>query len=156
MDSIKPAVVNIHVNSVEVADEIGESKHLLYVVVRRSLWLHESAGGYFYRLSYSKRKMSAEHLLRIAQSRSQARTTRFDELAVTSSILSSLHPDFALRFVTNMDVESLHNRRLITLVNDHWIPTVSGVLMCCSTPEEHLYNSFIQAVCYNGLTKDAN
>ena len=34
--------------------------------------------------------------------------------------------------------------------------SVAGVLMCYDTPEDYLYNSFIQAVYYSGKEKDAN
>ena len=33
---------------------------------------------------------------------------------------------------------------------------MAGVLMCHDTPDDYLYNSFIQAVFYNGEEKDAN
>ena len=155
-DTVKPPIVDIHVSNVEVADELGDPKFLLYVIVNRSLWLHESAGGHFYRLADSKRKMSTDHLLRVAQTRSQARVVHFDELAVTGTDKSALDSNLLLRFVRNTDSKSLHKRRLLTPVKEEWIPTVSGVLMCCSTPEKFLYNSFIQAVRYNGLKKDAN
>jgi predicted HTH transcriptional regulator len=34
--------------------------------------------------------------------------------------------------------------------------TVAGVLMCSQNSDDYLYNSFIQAVYYNGVEKDAN
>lgn len=155
-DTVKPPIVDIRVGNVNIADELGDLKYVAYVIVNRSLWLHESAGGYFYRLADSKRKMSTDHLLRVAQTRSHARVIHFDELAVIGTEKSVLDLDLLLRFVENTDPESLHKRRLLTPVNNEWIPTVSGVLMCCPAPEKFLYNSFIQAVRYNGLKKDTN
>ena len=52
---------------------------------------------------------------------------------------------------------SCSNARL--LVNDDkgdLRATVAGVLMCHNKPDNYLKNSFIQAVCYNGITRDAN
>ena len=66
-DSISPPVVYFYVDSVQVLDEAGEGKYLVYVEIQRSLWLHKSKHGYFYRHGDSVREMSPEHLLRVGK-----------------------------------------------------------------------------------------
>ena len=155
-DSIKPPLVYFYVDNIQVADEAGEDKYLVYVQIERSLWLHKSKHGYFYRHGDSKREMSSEHLLRVGQSRSQARIVFFDEQAVPNTSQNTLQRDLCLRFVPDVEPSSLCKRRLLVSDNDNFHATVAGVLMCSPTPDEHIYNSYIQAVFYSGKTKDAN
>ena len=49
-DSVKPPIVKFEVNSVYVPNDVDEKKCVAYVQIERSLWLHKSANGYFYRL----------------------------------------------------------------------------------------------------------
>ncbi len=155
-DSVAPPIVYFYVDSVQVTDEAGKEKHLVYVQVERSLWLHKSKNGYFYRHGNSKREMSSEHLLRVGQSRSQVRIVLFDEQAVPNTSQDTLQKDLYMRFVADDKPSSLCKRRLLVSHNDNFHATVAGVLMCSPTPDEHLYNSYIQAVSYSGQTKDAN
>jgi len=126
------------------------------VKVERSLWIHKSKNGYFYRHGNSKREMSSEHLLRVGQSRSQARVVLFDEQAVPNTNQDTLQRDMYMRFVADDQPSSLCKRRLLVSHNDNFHATVAGVLMCSRTPDEHIYNSYIQAVFYRGKTRDAN
>ncbi len=156
IDSINPPIVDIYVNSARVTDEFGIAKILTYVVIGRSLWIHENPGGYLYRISDSKRKMSPEHLLRVAQKRAGARVIHFDELAVPNAKPSVFEDEFLFRYTADISPESLHKRHLLTRMDGEWKPTVAGVLMCSSRPDRFIYNSFIQAVRYSGLRKDSN
>ena len=47
-------------------------------------------------------------------------------------------------------------RRLLKKENGSYCASVAGILMCCDTPTEYLYHSFIQAVCYRRKIRDAN
>ena len=155
-DSISPPIVYFYVDSVQVMDESGEEKHLVYVEVERSLWLHKSSNGYFYRHGNSKREMSTEHLLRVGQSRSQVRIVPFDEQSVPNTSQETLQKDLYMRFTSDDKAASLCKRRLLISHNDSIHATVSGILMCCPKPDEYIYNSYIQSVVYSGKTKDAN
>lgn len=153
-DSIKPPITHFFAESVPVPEDAG--KRLVYVEIEQSLWIHESKNGYFYRHGSSKRKMSTEQLVRVVQSRSQARIIRFEEQAVPGTDRSTLQKDLYTRFVNRDDAELLHKRNLLTSVDDTTNATVAGILMCCPEPHRHIDNSYIQAVCYSGTTKDAN
>ncbi len=155
-DSVNPAIVDFYVDSIQVLDEAGEEKHLVYVQIERSLWLHKSKNGYFYRHGDSKREMSTEHVLRVGQSRSQARIVRFDEQAVPNTSQDALQKELYMRFVRDDNSQLLCKRKLLVPDNDTFNVTVAGVLMCCPKPDTYIYNSYLQAVFYSGKTKDAN
>jgi predicted HTH transcriptional regulator len=129
--------------------------------IGRSLWLHESKNGFFYRHADSKRKMSIEHILRLGQSRSQTRIIPFDEQLVSNTDYETLEKPLYQRFIPNKisDDETnnfLFKRHLLIKERDYYRATVAGLLMCSQHSDEYLYNSFICAVCYSGTTKDAN
>lgn len=161
-DSITPSVVSFYVGSAQVTDETGEDKYLVYVQIERSLWLHKSKNGYFCRYGNSKGEMSPEHILRVGQSRSQARIIPFDEQAVPGTGKDMLQPRLYQRFIRedisdSEEGEILIKRRLLVKDSEGELrASVAGVLMCHDKPDDYLYNSFIQAVCYSGTTKDAN
>ena len=161
-DSIVPPVVYFYVDSVQVVDEAGEDKYLVYVEIERSLWLHKSKRGYLYRHGDSNRPMSSEHLLRVGQSRSQARIMPFDEQAVPGTGKDTLQIPLYQRFLrehlSDSEAEEILIKRRLLVKDDKGDlrASVAGVLMCHNKPDDYLYNSFIQAVCYGGKTKDAN
>ena len=161
-DSIVPPVVYFYVDNVQVVDEAGEDKYLVYVEVERSLWLHKSKKGYLYRHGDSNRPMSSDHLLRVGQSRSQARIMPFDEQAVPGTSKDTLQIRLCQRFLrentSDSETEEILIKRRLLVKDDkgELRASVAGVLMCHNKPDKYLYNSFIQAVCYGGKTKDAN
>lgn len=163
-DSIEPSLHSFYVNSVQVPDESGEDKYLVYVEIERSLWLHQSHNGYFYRHGASKRKMTTEQVVRKGQSRSQARIIPFDEQAVLGTSKDTLRVDLYQRFleksVSDEETEDrLLKRHLIVRMREDegdLHASVAGILMCHNKPDDYLHNSFIQAVCYSGETRDAN
>lgn len=159
-DVIKPALVDFYVDNIKVSDETGEEKNLVYMEIGRSLWLHDSKNGYFYRHGDNKRKMTTEHILRVGQSRSQARIIHFDEQLVPQTQKETLQKDFYKRFIAEAtndnEIDLLYKRHLLVKDGRNCRASVAGVLMCNSKPDDYLYNSFIQAVYYNGTTKDAN
>ncbi|WP_424945746.1 ATP-binding protein [Candidatus Spongiihabitans sp.] len=157
-DSIEPPIVNFYVDSIQIPEPNDENaeRHLVYVEIERSLWLHNSKNGYFYRHGNSKRKMSTAHVLRVGQSRSQVRVINFDEQSVPNTNQDTLQKELYMRFISDDDTQLLCKRRLLVSNNDTLNATVSGILMCNPTPDGHIYNSYIQAVFYRGKTKDAN
>ena len=155
-DSISPPIARIFVDSVFVLDGKGKKRALTYVEIEPGLWIHKSANGYFHRIGSSKREMSTEYLLRMIQSRSQARITSFDEQAVPHTNESTLQPYLYKRFVTQDSTKALKKRRLLVGVNGKFNASVAGILMCTESPDEFIYNSFIQAVFYRSDKRDAN
>ncbi len=155
-DSVDPPLVDFYVGDVLVTDESGDERYLVYVQVERSLWLHKSSNGYFYRHGDSKREMSIEHLLRVGQSRSQVRIISFDEQAVPNTSQDTLQKDLFMRFVVDDKQSSLSQRRLLVSYNNTLHATVAGILMCNPAPDQYLHNSYIQAVFYRGKDRDAN
>ena len=51
---------------------------VIKVVVPRSLFVHQSPGGYLHRVGSAKRQMAPDVLARLFQQRSQSRLIRFD------------------------------------------------------------------------------
>ena len=139
-----------------------DDKNLLKIEVPRSLFVHESSGRYFIRQGSSKRRMTTEQLGRLLQSRSQARIISFDEQFVPNTHRDTLKETLYQRFIsegaTNREKieDLLLKRRLLVKEGKEYRASVAGLLMCHDRPDDYLYNSFIQAVFYNGLEKDAN
>ncbi len=143
-----------------ITDEAGSDKMIVRIDVPRSLFVHQSPGGYFRRIGSSKRQMKPDVLARLFQQRSQTRLIRFDEQTVPNAKLEDLNPKLWQRFKTVIspanDQVFLEKMRLIAPdENDVLHPTVSGVLMACDTPEIFMAGAFIQAVCYRGTERNA-
>ncbi len=138
-----------------------DGKNLLKIEVPRSLFVHKTSNGYFIRQGSSKREMPTEQLARLFQTRSQARIIAFDEQFVPNTDKSTLRRDLYQRFITESataaEVEDLLlKRRLLVKEEGRNRASVAGVLMCHETPDDYLYNSFIQAVFYLSKEMDAN
>jgi predicted HTH transcriptional regulator len=158
-ESIKPPVI-FRSFRMELPDGTGDLKPLLKVEVPRSLYVHESPGGYFHRQGSSKRRMPPDVLARLFQQRSQARLIRFDEQAVPDSHLSSLDEPLWRRFVGGApgdDASTLRKMKILTLdESGEERATVAGILMCSSEPRAWLAGAFIQVVQYRGTRQDSN
>ena len=162
-DSIQPKIVDFYLDCVQIPklDETHNEMHLVYVQIEKSLWLHKSRNGYFYRHGNSKREMDTEHVLRVGQSRSQARIIQFGEQLVPNTTKETLEKNLYARFIRSTKTADEENDLLLKrniLVDDQGIyrASVAGLLMCSEQSDQYLYNSFICAVCYKGLDKDAN
>ncbi len=125
--------------------------------VPRSLFVHQSPGGYLRRVADSKRKLSPESLARLFQQRSQTRLIRFDEQPVVNADLENLTEDLWRRFHTPLSTDEpetfLSKLGIVAQTGDGKIaPTVAGVLMSSANPQEWLPNAYIQAVAYRGTS----
>jgi len=80
-DLIIPALV-CRIRKVPVITDDGVELIIVRVDVPRSLYVHQSPGGYFHRVGSSKRQMTPDVLARLFQQRSQTRIIRFDEQSV--------------------------------------------------------------------------
>ncbi|MXV76976.1 transcriptional regulator [Candidatus Poribacteria bacterium] len=154
-DSIKPAV-DFFTEKLRIDD-----KNILKTEVPRSLFVHRSPNGYFTRRGSSKIELPPDQLARLMQRRSQARIIRFDEQLVPNTHKGTLRESHYRRFikedVSEEDIEDLLLKRTLLVQEGREIrASVAGVLMCHDTPDDYLYNSFIQAVYYSSKVKDAN
>ena len=156
-DSVKPPVAAT-IRKLAIADS---GKCVLRVDVPKSLFVHEGAHGYFYRIGSSKRKMPPEMLARLFQQRSQTRLVCFDEQVVSSAetgeLVRSLYSRFRTKLSPSNDAEFLRKLHLTASDQDGTIrPTVAGILFATEHPEEHLPSAYIQAVCYKGTERNAD
>ena len=155
-DNIDP-MVHIVTEKLQV-----DNKNLLKIEVPRSPFVHKSSNGYFIRQGSSKREIATEQLARLLQSRSQAHRISFDEQFVPNTRKETLREKLYQRFITEdaADREKIEDlllkRRLLVKDGHEYRASVAGLLMCHDSPDDYLYNSFIQAVFYNGVEKDAN
>lgn len=167
LDSVEKTVVEICNDSIEptvlfFTEKLSiDEKNLLKIEIRKSLFVHKTANGYFIRQGSSKREMTTEQLARLIQSRSQARIIRFDEQFVPNTYRRTLRESLYRRFIKedapeDMIEDLLLKRTLLVEEGREIRASVAGVLMCHDTPDDFLYNSFIQAVYYSSKQKDAN
>lgn len=148
------------IRKIPVASDNGEERVIIRVDVPKSLYVHQSPGGYFHRIGSSKRQMTPDVLARLFQQRSQARIIRFDEQSVTTAPRDCLDKALWEKFKTPLSSatgdEFLLKLKLLTQDDDGKIcPSVSGILMACRQPQEFLTNAFIQAVVYRGSERNA-
>ncbi|MBA4369225.1 MAG: transcriptional regulator [Desulfobacterium sp.] len=133
---------------------------IIRIDIPRSLFVHQSPGGYFRRIGSSRRQMKPDILARLFQQRSQTRMIRFDEQPVPGATINNLNPKLWSRFRTTIspkdDLEFLEKMKLIVKDEDGVTrPTVSGILMACDAPESFMSSAYIQAVCYRGTERNA-
>ena len=167
LDRAEKTVIEICSDSIEPSIPIFteklriDEKNLLKIEIPKSLFVHRTSNGYFIRYGSSKREITTEQLGRLIQSRSQARIIAFDEQLVPNTHKTTLREPLYQRFITedateDMIEDLLLKRTLLVQEGRDIRASVAGVLMCHDTPDDYLYNSFIQAVYYNGRVKDAN
>ena len=157
--SIKPPVI-FRAFRIELPDNTGALQPILKVEIPRSLFVHESMGGYFHRQGSSKRKMPPDYLARLFQQRSQARLIRFEEQPVPQSSMSDLSEELSRKYTARSDEPSeivLLKRSLLSKEESGAVRvSVAGVLLCCEYPERFLPSAFIEAVRYRGIRQDSN
>lgn len=158
-ESIKPPVL-FRSFRMQLPDNTGALQPVLKVEIPRSLFVHESPGGYFHRQGSSKRKMPPDYLARLFQQRSQARLIRFEEQPVPQSSMSDLSEELWRKYTARSDEPSeivLLKRNLLSKEESGAVrASVAGVLLCCEHPERFLPNAFIEAVRYRGMRQDSN
>ena len=149
-DSIKPPV---RINTFR--KEIGEGASVLVVEVPEGYFQHDSPGGSFLRSGSSKRKMSSDERLRLAQSRGQARFLWFDKQTVPETGFEMLDREL---WSPLLSPESASDPRLalekmgLLALDENGVTraTVAGVLLCSESPERFLPGACITAVFYRG------
>ncbi|AAU90953.1 MULTISPECIES: ATP-binding protein [Methylococcus] len=155
-DSVKPPLAPV-IERMTLPDSAGAEQPVLRVEVARSLFVHQSQGGYFHRVGSSKRPMPPDHLARLFQQRSQSRLIRFDETPVSRATLTDLDEVLWRRFAPaqSADAPEVLLGKLAMAAQDEqdiWRPTVAGLLMASREPHRYLPGALIQAVAYAGTT----
>ena len=149
-DTIKPSI-----RPTILRKELEEGAPFLLVEVPQGDVQHESPGGSYHRVGSSKRQMTSDERLRLAQRRGQVRFLWFDKQPVPNTGFASLDESLwkpLLSSVGNADPESaLEKMGLLTSdENGTMRATVAGVLLCSPSPEQWLPNACITATCYRG------
>lgn len=153
-DSIEPVLAPI-IERMTLPDTTGNEVPVIKIEVERSLFVHQSPGGYFHRVGSSKRLMTPDFLARLFQQRSQSRLIRFDEQAVPKAQMDDLSDELWKRFATvrsESDRDTLLTKLGMAQRDDRDVlrPSVAGILMATENPQNWLPNAFIQAVAYQG------
>ena len=149
-DKVKPPI-----RPIIVRREIEEGKPLLLVHVPRGDTQHDSPGGSYCRVGSSKRQMTTDERLRLAQQRAQSRFLWFDKQPVPGTGFGSLDESFwkPLLSAEGAAAPELALEKMGLLTNDEngtTRATVAGILLCTRSPEEWLPNACISATCYRG------
>jgi len=152
--SIKPPLAPI-IERTTLPDLAGTEQPVIRLEVDRSLFVHQSPGGYLHRVGSSRRPIPPDQLARLFQQRSQSRLIRFDETPVPRAALSDLDEPLWRRFAptNSSDTPEILLGKLAMAARDdkgNWRPTVAGLLMGSHAAQQHLSGAFIQAVAYQG------
>ena len=162
-DSIKPPLAagirrrELPAGSPSGTEDLSDLQPVLTIEVPRSLFVHQSPGGYLHRIGSSKRRIEPMALQRLMMLRAQTGMTSFDELPVPSTASGDLDTDLAERFVSDEADFALAVRKLGLIVDDGDGAarlSVAGVLLCTPKPERWLRAAYIQAVLYAGNRLD--
>ena len=149
-DSVKPPV-RIRTHHLQ----LQHGKRVLLVHIPEGEALHDSPGGSYLRVGGSKRRISSDERLRLAQRRGQARFQSFDEQPVPNTGLGTLDDSLwkpLLSAEGAADPEAALGK-LALLVPDETgttRATVAGVLLCTRNPERWFPNACVTAVRYRG------
>ncbi len=140
--------------------ETDKGVPFLLVEVPQGHTQHDSPGGSYHRVGSSKRRMTSDERLRLAQQRGQARFLWFDKQPVEGTGFGSLDESLwkpLLSTVGAADPESALERLGLLTSDENGIirATVAGVLLCCHSPEESLPNACITATCYRGADRSS-
>jgi len=167
MDALERLLVEIctdmitpPIRPVVLRREIEEGVPFLLVEVPQGHTQYDSPGGSYHRVGSSKRPMTSDERLRLAQQRGQARFLWFDKQPVEGTGFGSLDESLwkpLLSTVGAADPESALERMGLLTNDTNGITraTVAGVLLCSHSPEEWLPNACITATCYRGSDRSS-
>ena len=149
-DSIRPAV-RIHTYHRQLPD----GRRLLLVDVPEGDSQHDSPGGSYVRVGGSKRRMTSDERLRLAQRRGQARFRSYDEQTVPGTGFNTLDQSLWRPLLSAEGAAEPESalEKLALLANDEagiLRSTVAGVLLCTRNPEQWLPNAGVTAARYRG------
>ena len=151
-DAIKPAV------RISTYHRELDGKRFLLVEVPQGEAQHDSPGGSYVRVGGSKRRMTSDERLRLAQQRGQARFLWFDKQPVPDTGLGTLDEALwkpLLSAEGRIDPETALEKMGLLGQDENGTmrATVAGLLFCSHTPEEWLPNACITATHYRGTDR---
>ena len=149
-DTIKPPI-----HPTILRREIEEGKPFIFVEIPQGYALHDSPGGSYHRVGSSKRKMTSDDRMRLAQKRGQSRFLWFDKQPVPGTGFGSLDESLWKPLLSAEGAatpeSALEKMGLLTEdENGTTRATVAGILLCNRTPEQWIHNACITATCYRG------
>ena len=149
-DAIEPPV-RVRTQHIELSD----GKRLLIVDVPAGDSPHERSGQRYIRVGGTKRRMTGDEWLRLAQRRGQARFASFDEQTVPNTGFNTLDASLwrPLLSAEGAAEPDMALGRLALLASDeNGIPraTVAGLLLCTPNPQHWLPNAGVTATHYRG------
>ena len=148
-DSIKPAV------RIRTYHRQLDGRLFMLVEIPGGESQHESPGGSYVRVGGSKRKMTSDERLRLAQRRGQARFHSHDEQTVLGTGFETLDESLwrpLLSAEGSAEPQPALAKFALLANDDAGIlrSTVAGVLLCTRSPEQWLPNAGITATRYLG------
>ena len=149
-DKIRPPI-----RPIILRREIEKGKPFLLVQIPRGDAQHDSPGGTYCRVGSSKRRMTSDERLRLAQQRAQSRFLWFDKQPIPETGFGSLDESLwkPLLSAEGAAAPEVALEKMGLLTSDENVimrATVSGILLCSRAPEEWLPNACISATCYRG------
>ena len=161
MSALVPPL-QIETRMLELPDHQGNQMPVVAVRIQKSLFVHRSPHGYFYRVGSTKREMPPDVLARMFQQRSMTRLIRFDEQLVPGAKLSAISADLAARFLRPQLPEALQLAKLYLTASDADSAgdteprlTVAGVLLLTQRPADYLSSAYVQCVAYGDTERHA-
>ena len=148
-DSIRPAV------RIRTSHRQLDGRTFMLVEIPEGDSQHDSPGGSYVRVGGSKRRMTSDERLRLAQRRGQARFRSYDEQTVPGTGFGTLDESLwrPLLSAEGAAEPQPAMEKLALLANDDagiLRATVAGVLLCTRNPEQWLPNAGITATLYSG------
>ncbi|MCY4506688.1 MAG: putative DNA binding domain-containing protein [Acidobacteria bacterium] len=148
-DSIEPAL------RIDVHNRELDGKAFVVVEVPRGDSLHERGGRSWIRVGASKRRLTGDERMRLAQRRAQARYLWFDRQAVPNTGFETLSERLwgpLLSVAGAADpIRGLENMRLLARDEAGVLrASVAGVLLCATMPQEWLPYAVVTATHYRG------
>ena len=149
-DSVKPPLrIETH------HGETASGERILVVSIPKGEAQHDSPGGTFLRVGATKRPITSDERLRLAQRRGQARFLWFDEQPVPNTGFGTLDESLwkpLLDDESSADPETALEKMTLLASDDAGVlrATVAGILICTRSPEQHLSNACITATRYQG------
>ena len=149
VSSIKPPI-DVGIHRMEVDGNV-----LVLIEVEPGYAQHDGPGGSYRRVGSSKRRMTSDERLRLAQQRGQARFLWFDSQPVAGTGIRTLSERLWKPLVSaaraSDPAAALQNLRLLARDDgDALRPTVGGILLCTDTPQRWFPNAAIMATRYRG------
>ena len=165
MDNLERLIAEICSDSIHPPVRVGifrreleEGAAFLLVDVPEGYAQHDSPGGGFIRVGSSKRRMTGDERLRLAQRRGQSRFLWFDKQTAPGTGFGTLSeslwkPLLSAEGAANPEL-ALEKMGLLA-PDENGVPraTVAGLLFCAESPEQWLPNACVTATRYRGIDR---